>query len=229
VGATFTAVKWTQADGLVPLPNPFGAFGNSTAIAMSADGSVIVGQAADGAGLQQAVIWRGDGTTLALSRTGAFDSAAAFGVSGDGNLIGGTQFVDMVGGETATFWTGDGTAYNLRDYLISQGADVFEWELSDITEVSQNGRYLIGRGRSPEGFLESYIVELPALPGGCDDIDFNNNDVFPEDQDVVDFFNVLAGADCPTCNDIDFNNNNVFPEDQDVVDFFNVLAGGQCP
>ena len=63
----------------------------------------------------------------------------------------------------------------------------------------------------------------------CDDIDFNNDEVFPDDQDVVDFFNVLAGADCPACNDIDFNNNDVFPEDQDVIDFFNVLAGGQCP
>ncbi|HLP82778.1 MAG TPA: hypothetical protein VK157_00375 [Phycisphaerales bacterium] len=63
----------------------------------------------------------------------------------------------------------------------------------------------------------------------CDDIDFNNNDVFPEDADVIDFFNVLAGADCPQCNDIDFNNNGVFPEDQDVIDFFNVLAGGACP
>ncbi len=63
---------------------------------------------------------------------------------------------------------------------------------------------------------------------GCDDIDFNNNDVFPEDQDVIDFFEVLAGGDCPACNDIDFNNNDVFPEDQDVIDFFNVLAGGEC-
>ncbi len=63
----------------------------------------------------------------------------------------------------------------------------------------------------------------------CDDIDFNNDEVFPDDQDVVDFFNVLAGADCPACNDIDFNNDGVFPDDQDVVDFFNVLAGGNCP
>ncbi len=69
---------------------------------------------------------------------------------------------------------------------------------------------------------------------GCDDIDFNNNGVFPEDQDVIDFFTVLAGGTPTTCdpvqgcNDIDFNNNTVFPEDQDVVDFFNVLAGGTC-
>jgi hypothetical protein len=49
------------------------------------------------------------------------------------------------------------------------------------------------------------------------------------DQDVIDFFNVLAGGECATCNDIDFNNNTVFPEDQDVIDFFRVLAGGTCP
>ena len=69
----------------------------------------------------------------------------------------------------------------------------------------------------------------PCVATGCDDIDFNNNDVFPEDADVIDFFNVLAGAECPACNDIDFNNNGVFPEDADVIDFFNVLAGGECP
>jgi hypothetical protein len=62
----------------------------------------------------------------------------------------------------------------------------------------------------------------------CTDIDFNNNGVFPEDQDVVDFFSVLAGSDCPTCDTIDFNGNGVFPEDQDVIDFFTVLAGGSC-
>ncbi|HLP85330.1 MAG TPA: hypothetical protein VK157_13355 [Phycisphaerales bacterium] len=73
------------------------------------------------------------------------------------------------------------------------------------------------------------LIRIPLPTTGCDDIDFNNNDVFPEDQDVIDFFNVLAGADCPQCNDIDFNNNGVFPEDQDVIDFFNVLAGGNCP
>ncbi|HLP85329.1 MAG TPA: hypothetical protein VK157_13350 [Phycisphaerales bacterium] len=70
---------------------------------------------------------------------------------------------------------------------------------------------------------------LPDLtPPACDPIDFNNNDVFPEDQDVIDFFTVLAGGNCPLCNDIDFNNNTVFPEDQDVIDFFTVLAGGEC-
>ncbi|HLP82891.1 MAG TPA: LamG-like jellyroll fold domain-containing protein [Phycisphaerales bacterium] len=66
-------------------------------------------------------------------------------------------------------------------------------------------------------------------PGPCDSIDFNRNGVFPEDQDVTDFFTALAGDSCSTCADIDFNNNGVYPEDQDIIDFFTVLAGGACP
>ncbi|HLP85598.1 MAG TPA: hypothetical protein VK157_14710, partial [Phycisphaerales bacterium] len=62
----------------------------------------------------------------------------------------------------------------------------------------------------------------------CDSIDFNNNGVFPEDQDVIDLFTVLAGGVCPGCNDIDFNNDGVFPDDRDVTAFFAVLAGGTC-
>ncbi len=73
-------------------------------------------------------------------------------------------------------------------------------------------------------FLINPSIDVPQ----CDSIDFNRNGVFPEDQDVIDFFSVLAGAECATCRDIDFNNNGVFPEDQDVIDFFNVLAGGAC-
>ncbi len=65
----------------------------------------------------------------------------------------------------------------------------------------------------------------------CDDIDFNNNTVFPEDQDVIDYLTVLAGGPCSTnnCNDLDFNNNTITPEDQDTIDFFTTLAGGACP
>jgi hypothetical protein len=64
----------------------------------------------------------------------------------------------------------------------------------------------------------------------CLDVDFNNNGVFPEDQDIIDLFTVLAGGACPTveCDSVDFNGNGVFPEDQDIIDYFNVLAGGSC-
>ncbi|MFN7614004.1 MAG: hypothetical protein ACK5P8_02290, partial [Phycisphaerae bacterium] len=74
-----------------------------------------------------------------------------------------------------------------------------------------------------------YWFRFESNDTGTCDIDFNNNCVFPEDQDVVDFFNVLAGADCGSCDSIDFNRDQVFPDDQDVIDFFNVLAGAPCP
>ncbi len=85
-------------------------------------------------------------------------------------------------------------------------------------------------GATDVGAVSSEERRLTVV-AACDSIDFNNNNVFPEDQDVIDFFAVLGGDACSTsnCNDIDFNNNNVFPEDQDVIDFFNALAGASCP
>jgi hypothetical protein len=87
---------------------------------------------------------------------------------------------------------------------------------------------LFSFGPDPVTGVANFVAELKQR--GCDSIDFNGNGVFPEDQDVIDFFTILAGGPCDTgtCGDIDFNNNGVFPEDQDVVDFFNVLAGGAC-
>jgi hypothetical protein len=85
-------------------------------------------------------------------------------------------------------------------------------------------------GGAGAGIEVDHLQFGPIAPG-CDSIDFNNNAVFPEDQDVIDFFTVLAGGPCSpgnTCSDIDFNNNAVFPEDQDIIDFFNVLAGAEC-
>jgi subtilisin-like proprotein convertase family protein len=67
----------------------------------------------------------------------------------------------------------------------------------------------------------------------CDDIDFNNDGLFPDDADLIDFLNVLAGASCstdpsPGCNDIDFNNDGLFPDDADLLAFLGVLAGQDC-
>jgi hypothetical protein len=104
------------------------------------------------------------------------------------------------------------------------------WTNSTVAE-SQPFYVLFDQNASTAEVLaaQQYVIDTFISPvAGCDGIDFNNNGVFPEDQDVIDFFAVLAGSDCAACNDIDFNNNGVFPEDQDVIDFFTVLAGGEC-
>ncbi len=78
-------------------------------------------------------------------------------------------------------------------------------------------------------FILAAMVLTQAAFAQCK-IDFNNDGVFPSEQDTIDFANVLAGGECSTgnCDSIDFNQNGVFPEDQDVTDFYAVLAGGPC-
>jgi hypothetical protein len=72
----------------------------------------------------------------------------------------------------------------------------------------------------------SFTVNVPTC-----DIDFNNDNVFPDDKDYTDFMAIIAGAACPTscCDTIDFNGDGVFPTDQDVLDFLDVVAGAPCP
>jgi hypothetical protein len=66
----------------------------------------------------------------------------------------------------------------------------------------------------------------------CNDIDFNNDGVFPDNQDVIDLLVVFAGGSCPNpiapCDPIDFNNDGVFPDNNDIVVFIEVFAGGSC-
>jgi len=66
--------------------------------------------------------------------------------------------------------------------------------------------------------------------GGCDPTDFNNDTLFPDNQDLEDFFSVFGGGPCSTgaCNDIDFNNDSLFPDNADVEAYLNVFGGGNC-
>jgi hypothetical protein len=75
----------------------------------------------------------------------------------------------------------------------------------------------------------TFITNAVAGPT-CDSIDFNGDGVFPDLQDVVEFFFVFGGGACTTgtCNDIDFNNDGVFPDLQDVVKYLDVFGGGNC-
>lgn len=70
----------------------------------------------------------------------------------------------------------------------------------------------------------------PGTTPPCDSVDFNNDGVFPDTQDLEDFRTVFGGGACPTgnCNDIDFNNDGLFPDTADIDAFVRVLAGGPC-
>jgi len=77
----------------------------------------------------------------------------------------------------------------------------------------------------------SYTNAVPLAIVRCDSIDFNNDNLFPTDEDLIDFLSILAGGPCSpgnTCNDIDFNNDGMSPSDDDLLAFLRVLAGGTC-
>ena len=74
------------------------------------------------------------------------------------------------------------------------------------------------------------VVSMPAtlyVQYVCDSIDFNGDGLFPDNQDVIDFFSVFGGGSCSTgtCGDIDFNNDGLFPDNRDIQVFLNVFGG----
>ncbi|HYF14470.1 MAG TPA: hypothetical protein VD971_05280 [Phycisphaerales bacterium] len=73
-------------------------------------------------------------------------------------------------------------------------------------------------------------AELTIGGGCCDSIDFNGDGLFPDNQDLEDFFSVFGGGPCSTgtCGDIDFNNDGLFPDNIDLEAMLSVFGGGAC-
>lgn len=74
-------------------------------------------------------------------------------------------------------------------------------------------------------------ITVGGCPPTCNSIDFNNDGLFPDDADLIEFLTVLSGGACitPSCDSIDFNNDGLFPDDNDLLAFLSVLSGGTCP
>ncbi|HEX2838683.1 MAG TPA: hypothetical protein VHN77_11200 [Phycisphaerales bacterium] len=92
--------------------------------------------------------------------------------------------------------------------------------------VSPNGTYVLSPLRSVDTVTGFYL----ASTRDCGDLDFNNDSLFPDPQDVSDFLAVFTGTACPTpvCDDIDFNNDGLFPDTADIDALLSVFSGGPC-
>jgi hypothetical protein len=124
----------------------------------------------------------------------------------------------------------------------STGVATQHWPLS--TTNVQPGQVLYAQwfvtdAGAVGGVAKSAIAQIRFFCGSlgcdCDPIDFNRDGLFPDDTDLIDFLNVLAGGTCPTSTniqappcDIDFNNDGLFPDDSDLIAFLATLAGGSC-
>jgi probable HAF family extracellular repeat protein len=147
-----------------------------TAIAANSDGSIIVGRICSPAGLpdpndQSAWIWTArDGLRcLAAPRRRVSPGPAilvdANATSDDGRVIGGGQNVGGSRDSDAVIWI-DGNPSYLKDYLQANGIpDAFAtWvNTGAITDISPDGRVLVGNGAARGGF-RGYIVIFGELP-----------------------------------------------------------------
>jgi hypothetical protein len=153
----------------------------------------------------------------------AFDNA-----SGPGN------WPQLSFGSTTPRFRGTNTeAFAGANGDLPEGTYYFAFALTVTEDIvsSTSDRWHV-RGTSGSSIpLNAVFFTGTAVAAQCDSIDFNNDGLFPDDNDLVQFLSVLAGGACdndPNCNDIDFNNDGLFPDDGDLVTFLRVLAGGPC-
>lgn len=114
--------------------------GPSWVNAVSADGNVLVGvMQAKGEMSDSAAQWRGDTEGTLLEDFGA-SSSRAYGLNKDGSRIVG--HADW----RAMLWDAEGNATYISDILSDAGVDLGNLELDTATDISADGRTILGRG-----------------------------------------------------------------------------------
>ena len=149
------AVKWSESGTpQVLFQNPAGAT-SVVAKKVSADGRVIVGTIFTP--YFRAFRWSVDG---GLSEIDSPTQFQPFSISANGAIVVGND-----GGSNALRWSRTSGTVFLKAYLQSYGADVSGWsQLADATDVSADGRTIVGRGTfngQPTGFVAVAPLECP--------------------------------------------------------------------
>ncbi|MFO0831894.1 MAG: DNRLRE domain-containing protein [Phycisphaerales bacterium] len=105
----------------------------------------------------------------------------------------------------------------------------FGWVLRGVETSSQTARKFGTREEITAAYHPKLSIDYTP-PATCNDIDFNNDGLLPDTQDIADFLAVFSGAACPgeSCDTIDFNNDGSFPDSGDIDALLRVFSGGAC-
>jgi len=150
----YQAYRWTAGGGMVLLNFLPGGDYVRGYVDVSSDGNKIAGTSSSTGGVEKAFLWN-SGTLTGLIYPGdgyAYGNA----ISGDGTTV--------VGTGTSGVWvsTNGGTPQLLGVTLAGLGADLVGFALDDVTDVSSNGKVIVGTG-TPTGSsgFEGWIAILP--------------------------------------------------------------------
>ncbi|HYF14150.1 MAG TPA: hypothetical protein VD971_03660 [Phycisphaerales bacterium] len=161
----------------------------------------------------------------------------------DGSVIGGTssegtEYVILITGTdytgVATLWIKSGDLpyrrVRLDHYLRSHGIDPGDFFPTWVCGMSWDGRTIAGVGRNGAGVYSSFVAFIESPVHVCNDLDFNNDGLWPDNLDLEDFLSVFGGGPCsrPGCDGLDFNADGLFPDHADLEAFLRVFSGGPC-
>ncbi|MBX3365003.1 MAG: hypothetical protein KF866_09580 [Phycisphaeraceae bacterium] len=179
-GGRAEAWRWTEDTGIVGigrLPGPPWApdAGSSSAAAISADNSTIVGLGIGEFGQAEAFKWRVDTGIFGLGIPFFALATEAYGVSENGNIVVGEATIDFDEEWVSAFIDrGDGIEL-LEDVLRNDfGVDLGTWILAAATGITPDGRVIVGWGH-PDGDrygeIEAFMVvfHCPADLSGSSD------------------------------------------------------------
>lgn len=161
------AFKWTQAGGLVAMGIPAGNARSET-YGMNDDGSIIVGAYGISGQSRQAAYWTESGGWVGLGSMG-YNSASASGVSDDGNMIIGSAstFNPLTSTSTGDAFLWDPVnGMRSADLVLSTvfGLNLTGWDITSITGISGDGRFLAGSGIDPNGKTQAWMADLTPVP-----------------------------------------------------------------
>ena len=149
------AFRWTQEIGMEGLGFLEGGDSFSGASAVSSDGTVVAGRS-------DALI--GSGAFRWTESSGMMNLGEFFrpkSLSGDGAIIVGSLWVSSVNRQ-AVLWSEDAGLQNLKDVLESDySLDLSGWTLESATDISVDGKTIVGFGTNPFGQTEGWIAVVP--------------------------------------------------------------------
>lgn len=151
------AFRWTAAGGMVGLGALPGTYSRATAV--SADGSVVIGQSGG------AFRWTAEAGMVGLGVLGNDHESHAGALSFDGGVIVGTSII-LPGAWDRTptrafIWDQLNGMRDLREVLAALGADVTGWQLDGATGISADGFTIVGTRTGPSGLSEGWIATIP--------------------------------------------------------------------
>ena len=143
---------------MTPLGDLPGGDFASTALGISADGSVVVGVGTSASG-NEAFRWESGVMTPLGDLPGGDFASTALGISADGSVVVG--FSGSASGDEAFVWDEVNGMRSVRSLLTSAGLDMTDWELIQAWDVSDDGSVIVGNGDGPSSLAEGWRATIP--------------------------------------------------------------------